>query len=210
MTLAYSEYYLDDACNLLGSYFDSAVNYYRFSLKEAWKKFVESSFSKSIQKGDPKVISGMSGSELVCSIFDIDKSDSGISLERSPEYWLGYYLAYFNWYTSIKFSFIAEYFDINDILKMYAKYHEMDVSIFIEDLCLFLNEKKKKTNLEIYRLKSGMTRKELSIRTGVPLRTIEQYEQNFKDINNAKSITLFRLSKALFVEPEDLLELTRI
>ena len=55
-----------------------------------------------------------------------------------------------------------------------------------------------------------MTRKELSLRSGVPLRTIEQYEQYFKDINNAKSITLFRLSKALFVEPEDLLELTRI
>ena len=51
-----------------------------------------------------------------------------------------------------------------------------------------------------------MSQKELANKTEIPLRTIQQYEQKQKNINKAQAEYLIRLSKALYCEPEDLLE----
>ena len=50
------------------------------------------------------------------------------------------------------------------------------------------------------------TQKELSERSGVSLRSIQMYEQRNKDINKASAETIYRLSKALGCNMEDLIE----
>lgn len=57
------------------------------------------------------------------------------------------------------------------------------------------------------REKVGLSQSQLSIASGVNRRMIQSYEQGAKDINKAQAITLYKLSKALNVQIEDLLEI---
>ena len=57
-----------------------------------------------------------------------------------------------------------------------------------------------------YRQLQGMTQKELSEKTGISLRTIQNYEQGKNDIKKAAGETLLILAKALNCSIEDLLQ----
>ena len=65
---------------------------------------------------------------------------------------------------------------------------------------------KKETNLKIHCLKAGLNQKELTELVGIPLRTIQQYEQWQKNINKAQVQYLIALSKVLCCEISDLVE----
>lgn len=60
--------------------------------------------------------------------------------------------------------------------------------------------------LKYIRKKKCMTRKELSRKSGINIRTIESYEQRKRNINNAKMDTLIKLSKSLNCKIEDIIE----
>ena len=51
-----------------------------------------------------------------------------------------------------------------------------------------------------------MSQSELSQKSGISLRTIQQYEIKAKDINKAATMTLIKLSRVLGCKIEDLLE----
>lgn len=63
------------------------------------------------------------------------------------------------------------------------------------------------SKLKEARERAGLTQKELSERSGVNLRTIQDYEQGRKSINKAQGLSLYRLADALNVTIEELLEL---
>ena len=89
---------------------------------------------------------------------------------------------------------------------MYIPYHEMDIRQFTDRMDELYLESKKGTNLKILRKYAGMSQKELAEMSGVPLRTIQQYEQRQKNINRAKVEYLIRLSQSLSCEITDLIE----
>ena len=62
------------------------------------------------------------------------------------------------------------------------------------------------TNLKKIRKKSGLSQSQLAIVTDIPVRTIQQYEQRQKDINKARAEYLIKFAKALYCDPEDLIE----
>ena len=66
------------------------------------------------------------------------------------------------------------------------------------------------TNLKRIRTESGMSQSKLSEISGVNFRTIQNYEQRFKDINKAQAITVYRLAQALNCSVEDLIELEEV
>lgn len=63
------------------------------------------------------------------------------------------------------------------------------------------------TNLKEIRKLKGMSQKELSERSGVNVRLIQDYEQGHKQINNAKALTVYKLSEALGCNVWEILEL---
>ena len=63
------------------------------------------------------------------------------------------------------------------------------------------------SKLKENRERAGLTQKELSERSGVNIRTIQDYEQGRKLINKAQGLSLYRLANALNVAIEELLEL---
>ena len=64
------------------------------------------------------------------------------------------------------------------------------------------------SNLKRIREEKNITQSKLSELSGVNLRTLQYYEQGYKDINKAQGITLHALAQALECKIEDIIETT--
>ena len=62
------------------------------------------------------------------------------------------------------------------------------------------------SNLKQKRESAGLSQSQLAKASDVNVRLIQDYEQGHKNINAAKAITLYKLSKALNCEMGDLIE----
>ena len=95
---------------------------------------------------------------------------------------------------------------MSEIYKLYPTLHEAAEEKFVDVANSILERKKLPTKLKTVRKAIGLSQKELSERSGVTLRIIQQYEQRAKDINKATASNLFALARALGCKAEDLLE----
>ena len=66
--------------------------------------------------------------------------------------------------------------------------------------------KNSSTRLQSLRRSAGLSQSQLATRSGVNLRTLQQYESRAKDINKAAGSTLLALSQALYCKIESILE----
>lgn len=212
MTHAYQEIYLSKAQTLLGEAFDYAINTCKINGDSFTKQFIVSTISRRIENGEPNIIGGKSGIEIV---IDIVKETTGKELNISPqaefgrstEYWIGWAIAYYQWYSGRKFSQIFKVISFEELQNMYYTLHESDISKFTDILNLRIQEYFNETNLKRIRTSYGYTQSELANHSGVSLRSIQMYEQRKKDINKAGVDTVYRLSKALGCTIEDLIEM---
>lgn len=209
MIHAYDKNYLSRAQSLLAVMFDFAVYDLNLTLEDYFTCFLNSKTSSYFENGDTSILSGKSGVELTLDVIgDYTKAVYyRPTLDRSPEYWTGWALAYFQWYSGLRFSQINTYITINEICEMYNPYHEMDISQFCDHMTELYNSRKPASNLKLKRIAAGMSQSELAEITGVPVRTIQQYEQKQKNINAANSETVIRLAKALNCSSEDFMEI---
>lgn len=203
---AYSDLYISDAQDWLGEFLETSIYVLNMELKEVWKRFIYSQYSLRFASGDPFTILGKSGSEVAFELCNKRVDKLPFIYDRTAEYWLGYSLAYYQWSKNIPFSFITNHVDIETILLMYKKYHEMDINHFCEEMDRLIKAHKKETNLKRLRRNRGISQKELSILTDIPIRTIQQYEQAQKNINKAQANYIFLLAQALNCSPKELLE----
>lgn len=203
---AYSSLYLNEAQDWLGEFLETSICVLKMELKEVWDLFTCSQYSLSFGVGDPFVILGKSGSEVAFELCNKRVDKLPFIYDRTPEYWLGYSLAYYEWEKNIPFAFITRSIGIDVILLMYKKYHEMDISHFVDEIDRLRRLNKKETNLKRIRIKCGLSQKELAAITSIPIRTIQQYEQRQKNINKAQANYVVSLAQALNVSVKDLLE----
>lgn len=211
MIRAYSELYLNDAQKLLANAFDYALNDCKFNTVFFASVFVKSKQCKEFERGNPSVISGMAGEEVVREIVkeimpDKTLPKSTFSQERSPEYWAGWALAYYQWITAKRFKDIFARVPLLDVLKMYKLYHEMDLSNFVEEMDRRYNAVQIETKLKIIREARQISQAELARLSGVKKRSIQLYEQKVNDIDKAQAQTLYKISRVLGCNIEDLLE----
>lgn len=211
MMRAYDELYLGKARMTLAWMFDYAVNGCRIEIEDFYRMFLMSSYAQRFETGNCSVVAGLSGVELAQRvIWEHDEQRELpkpiFSLDRSPEYWLGFYLSYYQWYNNLKFEQITSKVTIRDILLMYRKYHEMDVMHFVVALDE-MRQERQVARLQEYRKRICLSQRELAEKADVPLRTIQQYEQKQKNINHARVDYVIRLAQALYCRPDDLMEL---
>ena len=211
MMHAYDEIYLGKARTTLACMFDYAVNTCQVDIGLFYDIFLKSDYSELFECGDSSTIAGKSGIELAYEVMKTYDEDFEFfapiySESRSSEYWLGYYLAYYQWVRNISFERITDRIEITDIQLMYKKYHEMDVMAFVEALDVMRTDANQMSRVKEYRLRLGLSQKQLSERANIPLRTLQQYEQKQKNINNAKAEYVINLSKALYCKADDILE----
>ena len=89
---------------------------------------------------------------------------------------------------------------------MYDPYHEMDIRQFVDHMNELMRLRTNISNLKRIRMDAGLSQSQLARESGVPLRTIQQYEQRQKNINKAQAEYLLMLASSLSCNPEDLLE----
>ena len=208
---AYQEIYLSNAQAALRDAIDYAVNICNIPGEDFIKLFVVSSVSKRIENGEPAYLAGKSGIEIVNQVLEETMGRTGMTeavarYERSCEYWIGWAVAYYQWYSGRRFREIFQAISFEDFQKMYYTLHEADISKFTDIADARVREYFSETNLKRIRMLGSCTQAELAKRSGVGLRSIQMYEQRNKNINKASAETLYRLSKVLGFTMEDLIE----
>ena len=211
MIRAYQEIYLSNAQAALGDAFDYAVNVCHIPGEDFVTLFLVSSVSKRMENGEPACLAGKSGIELAIQVLEETKGQTALPepaerYGRSREYWVGWAVAYYQWYSGRRYGEIFQVFSFGDLQSMYDTLHEADVSKFVDIVDTRVREHFSETNLKRIRTTYGCTQAELAERSGVSLRSIQMYEQRNKNINRASGETLYRLSKVLGCTVEDLIE----
>ncbi len=125
---------------------------------------------------------------------------------KTPEYWAGWILGYYQWAYNASFASIQAKLTFQKLLDLYPALHEADKQKAAEVLHEKIISKPYTTKLQTYRKNCGLSQSDLSALSGVPLRSIQMYEQRNKDINKAHAETLLALSKTLCRPIEDFFE----
>lgn len=211
-THAYNPLYLEDAMNNLGTMLDCAANVAHYDLLTFYEMFLSSGIASQMEIGNPRFVSGLSGLELMELVVQrtSDKAlpENRYSLfDRTPEFWTGWVLAYYQWNTAYSFAFLQRNgLGINTVLSLYPTLHEADLSKFtdIADTLIERHLCTKKNTLKTIRKQSRYTQKELAELTGVSLRMIQAYEQGDQDIRKAEAQSVFDLARAFGCKPEEI------
>lgn len=139
MSCAYDKIYLGVAQQSLASMLDYAVYSLGYDPSDFFALFTSTRAARKFECGDPRILAGMSGIELAYLVLD----EHDISYERVPqlppgprsrEYWAGWALAYYQWYSDKPFAEIVARVSITDIIAMYNPYHEMDILQFVDHM----------------------------------------------------------------------------
>ena len=209
---AYRITYLNNAADTFGSMMDYVVNDYGLEGDIFLHMFISSGLAEQFERGVPNIVAGMSGVDLanrtiqsateeLRTVIPTDKLDY-----RTPEFWAGWALAHYQWYSNKSFSAILRAFPFSEIVDRYHPLHEADINKFYsvaDDIIIAANPQ---TNLKRLRETVGLSQSQLADEANVTLRSVQMYEQRNKNINKAQAITLAKIARVLGCNVEDLLE----
>ncbi|MBO4265812.1 MAG: helix-turn-helix transcriptional regulator [Lachnospiraceae bacterium] len=213
MTCAYNELYLPLAQRNLGDMYDYAVNSLKLDISEFHKMFLISGMAHQFEICNPHYVAGKNGCEIAREVIntctgDVVENADGMYLDKSAEYWIGWSLAYYQWYSLRSYSSINESVPIAEIYGMYTALHEADISLFVEIMDEKCSSSGTGATLKRLREYAHLSQSKLAARSGVPLRQIQLFEQGHRDITKTSGQTLLLLSRALGCTMEDLIKCT--
>lgn len=209
---AYESFYLSEAKAHLGVCTDYLVNRCGIAADRVGGVYATSPVMKAFGRGEPSVVSGLSGVELgqrlYCGLYGREDAPdwTGDATGRSCEYWGGWALAHFQWQWNVTFKWIFARTSLSSVLAKYAIYHEMDIARFLDDFMQELKATPVEPNLRRIRRARGYSQMELARKSGVNVRNIQLYEQRVQDINRASASALADLAQCLSCSIEDLME----
>lgn len=211
MTHAYDELYLDCAQNVMGHAADFAVMTLGVLPDRFGEALCVSDAAAQFSAGNPAYVAGINGCEfarMVLSQAGVSFSDTedAMYIDRSPEYWTGWALAFYQWYRGTSFPGILQAVPLTEILRMYPRYHEADILRFADRMDALMRKRNPETRLRVCRDACGFSQSALAKEAGVPIRQIQLFEQRQRDINKTSALVLLKLSHALHCRMEDLVE----
>ena len=120
MARAYKKTYLNGAMRNLAVMMDCGVRKYGYTIGEFYDKFLSSGVSRQFGQGNPRYL----GSTIS------EKNDGTYTI--GPEYWAGWVLAYYQWYSCRSFAYMQKQgLGINEVISMYHPLHEADLTKFV-------------------------------------------------------------------------------
>ena len=163
------------------------------------------------------------------------RTNPRLTAALSPEYWCGFALASLQWEHAGSFDELISLMPPDDLIEEYKKIRadalnklpwdadeqarqaalreaSSDFMLAASALYEVRSDASRRaavsgeTNLKKMRIKNGLSQSDLAKTSGVPLRTIQQYEQRQKDINHARAEYIVMLSSALNCDPRHILE----
>ncbi len=211
MIHAYLELFVSRAMTNMANMFDFAINDFGIPGDDFAEMFAGSEICRCLERGDPKYLLGMCGEELALRVIEettgiVPEAEIGERLGRSPDYWCGRVIAYYQWLRGISFSELFSILPYSGISALYSPLHEADIGKFAEEMDQIRRDQRRETNLKRIRTAYGCSQSELASKSGVSLRSIQMYEQRNKDINKGQASTVMKLARALGCSMEALLE----
>ncbi len=208
MIHAYNPIYLSKVARSLGNMLHDAVYELGYDGSKFLQQFIQSGIAEQIENGNPKYIAGKSGVELLCDVLEItSKKNLDIKFietyDKSDVYWVGWVLAYYQWYSSKSFRDILEVLPFNELLGLYSTLHEADVNKSYEVFDVHFAASA--TKLQKTRKRCHLTQEQLAEASGISVSTIRAYERRAKDISKAQADNLIRLATVLHCEIADIL-----
>lgn len=208
-TFAYDEEYVTLAQHVMGDMLDYAVNTLNYELQNFYRMFLISGIARQFEIGNPAYVAGRNGCEvakevIVLSGLVMPEAEDLMYLDKSPEYWTGWALAYYQWKSGQSFRQIDHAVSIDTVCAMYDPLHEADIEKFV----YIMNEKLKQqdvSRLRRLRTYAKLSQRQLAEAADVPVRQIQLFEQGERDINKTQGMTLLKLSRVLKCRPEELL-----
>lgn len=99
--------------------------------------FVVSSVCTKMEKGEANYLVGKSGIELAREIlFEATgkepKLEPNVKTRRSIEFWIGWVVAYYQWYSARKYIDIFGAISFEDFQRLYLMLHEADITKFVD------------------------------------------------------------------------------
>lgn len=210
MNCAYDEDYVRLAQRIMGDMLDYAVNTLEYELGFFYQMFLVSGIARQFEIGNPMYVAGKNGCEVAKEVISLSglkepEEEDLMYLDKSPEYWTGWALAYYQWKTGRSFREIDHVVRVDKICGMYGTFHEADIEKFV----LVIEEKiKEQETSRLRRLRSyaKLSQRQLAEKADVPIRQIQLFEQGERDINKTQGMTLVKLSRVLKCQPEKLLQ----
>lgn len=211
---AYTSMYLNDAAENLGTMFEYAINVRCVDPDKVYKIFAGTKIARLFETGHPMFTVGMCGTELFDRVmeeaygYECEQSPQYYHTEYNREYWAGWAVAHYQWYSGMHFDEIYEKgLTFSKVMDMYIL-HEADITRFYDAANMLIERGQTEASSMLKRLRmyAKFTQKTLSEQSGVSLRMIQLYEQGQNDIAKAEAGTVLALSKALHCSMEDLVE----
>ncbi|MCR5761156.1 MAG: helix-turn-helix domain-containing protein [Sphaerochaetaceae bacterium] len=208
MMHAYSEIYLEGAMIRLGDMLEHAVLDCRYDPDGFWNMFIQSSVSKRFEAGDISLVAGKSGAELAFLVLYECENLTTFTIPswreyRSPLFWCGWTLCYFQWHENIPFKRIWEAVSIRTLQKMYPALHEADISKSVKALNALIKPRAK-TPVMTLRLVRNLSQKELAERAGMSISQLQRLEYGERSVENLSLKTALSLASALGVEADEI------
>ena len=147
MTCTFNDFEREEAMNNLGDAFDYVVYDCNMDLDEFMDMFIASGIAREYEYKNPTYVLGMSGPELVWSVFDKVglkhnyQNSTDIIGMKTKDYWTGWILVYYQWQTGRSYKDIMHYISVNGIKEMYNTLHEAHEDSFVEVLNNYIEEK---------------------------------------------------------------------
>ncbi|MBR3212357.1 MAG: DUF3990 domain-containing protein [Firmicutes bacterium] len=204
--------YMKDSMRVLGEAVDYAVNDCGIPIAPFLEMLVATETGECFRKRDPRVISGLSGVELVGEIFSKSGMGAGgpepsIKTKASPEYRIGRALACYIVGMGCGLRELLRLVNADDLLKLSAKIPEGEEGEWITGIERIVRRRSRVSRLQTQRKISGLSQRKLAELSGVNLRTLQQYEIKTKDLSKASVSSVAALAEVLGCRVEDLLEL---
>ena len=168
------------------------------------KQIAYSDTFSEFENSDVTKIAFSSCETIYSSLFDKNP------FSRVSEYdvygWIGY--AYIQLFLDLKITFESLFMTIGieEMMKKYKLYHEMDIRQ-LEDV---VNQRLSHSLLDIVMKSKKISTKELSEKTKIPFATLSSLRYGKRDIDKVEFRTVIRIAKALNVRAESLTHLELI
>ena len=203
MIHAYDEDFLPVIQEKIAIIFEIAVLFEKIEIDKFMDIFTKSDIVKRLEVGDSVISLGKSANELLALIIGKEPKNYDLPFVATPEYWVGYVISYIQWFYNVSYKKINDIYKMSDLIKEYFPYHDMDINHMVDFFKVKLNVENK---LKKKRIENNYTQEELSLYSGISIRTIRAYEQETLDISKASCENVYILAKVLNCNIEDLIK----
>ena len=168
------------------------------------KEIAYSQVITEFEKSDVTLIAFSSCEKTYSSIFENN------AFKKVDEFglfgWIGYAYIYLFLEKCVTFESLFMIFPIDEMIKKYPVYHEMDIRQLEDDF----NYLTRYSLLDAIMKHKGISTTELSNMTGVPFATISSLRFGKRDIDKVEYKTVNKIAKALNIKPDSLTKLELI